>query len=198
MDVERLTVFFMVTSSVLMPILLRAKVSFEFHRLAALRANGPPAAGDLRAPARYAADLRACTPETHHRSLIGIGILLQDFAHQQYYQIVLGIVAQADLTCAEERVHRRGNMHFSLIIIRFCLRQVRTTADDLGQQLLHADGQRLQLNLLNEDRHWLGLVSLPALDVKGTLAGLADGVSGDMRNRVEIKFEAGHGVTSEK
>ena len=61
---------------------------------------------------------------------------------------------------------------------------------ELREELFDADGKRKQLRLLDDDRD--GALVLIGLNIKHTLTGLANRVSGDVVAGVNVNFKAGH------
>src|SRR5512143_2115690 len=83
-------------ASMLMAVLLGAEMPLRLHGLAALWADRPPVGDHLLPPAGHGARLAARAPETDHRGLIRLIVIGQDLAQDEYHQVALLIVPQAD------------------------------------------------------------------------------------------------------
>ncbi len=88
---------------------------------------------------------------------------------------------QAQLTQPEKRIDRRDDVHFHFRHIAACFWQVRKFFLHLGQELLQANRQGLDLDFLDDQGD--GPFVLPGLEVEHAFAGLANGIGGDMGDR---------------
>jgi len=175
------------------PVLLRAEVTFGFHRLTTLRADGASAVDHVCAPACQFAYLVAGGPKADLRGGFGVFLFGQQFLGEDDHAVAFLVVAQADLACAEERVNGWVDPHlcFNEFPIRFF--ETRVLTMDLREELFDADGKRLKLGFFDQDGD--GALVLIGLQVKDALTGGANGVGSDMVTGVYIDFKAGHRST---
>src|SRR6266542_4034097 len=104
-------------------ILLRAKMTFGFHGLTTLRADGTSACGDFHAPARQHPHLGARSPKADHRGRFGIFLFGQQFLSENNDAVTVLIIAQPDLTDSEEWLDGRVDAHDVFYIVTGCFRK---------------------------------------------------------------------------
>jgi hypothetical protein len=132
----------------------------------------------------------AHVPKPHHASLSGSAPSITT-AHHQHGQVLLALVAQADLADAKQWVNRRLDVHGSFSIICRGLRQVGETFLQLGQELFDANRQRLELELFDDQGG--SALPLPAVQIKDALARLAEGIGSQVVNGTEFDVNGRHG-----
>ena len=161
-----------------------------FFGLTALRTDRASARDDFHAPAREHLHLRARRPKADDRRRFGIIFLSENFFCEQHDEVAFFVVAESDLADAEERVDGRVDAHHFLHVIARGFGEVRVLSVDLREKLFDADGKRMQLRLLDDDRD--GALVLIGLNIKHTLTWLADRVSRDVIAGVNVNFKSGH------
>ena len=75
----------------------------------------------------------------------------EEFLCKDHHAIAVFVVAETDLTGAEERVHRRIDAHHFLHVIAGGFFEFGVLLAELPEELLDADGKRDQLRLLDDD-----------------------------------------------